>query len=72
MDPDRFKEAWQRLEVLDDRLTYKVRTRSRVASSSPTNESLDERLRNLAELTLELKDVVRELFLALGTKRPAG
>lgn len=69
MDPERFKEAFQRLEVLDDRLSYKVRSRNRVPSASPSNENLDERLRDLSELTLELKDVVRELFLALGTKK---
>lgn len=69
MDPDRFKEAWQRLEVLDDRLSYKVRSRNRTVTSSPSNEQLDERMRDLAELSLELKDVVRELFLALGTRK---
>lgn len=69
MDPERFREAWQRLEVLDDRLTYRVRSRNRVGAMSPSTENIDERLRDLAELTLELKDVVRELFLALGTKK---
>jgi hypothetical protein len=68
MDPDRFKEAWMRLEVLDDRLAYRIKLRNR-PSASPSNEQLDERLRDLAELSLELKDVVRELFLALGTKK---
>jgi hypothetical protein len=71
VDPERFKEAWQRLEVLDDRLGYRVRSRNRPGASSPSMEQLDERVRDLAELTTEIKEVVRELFLALGTKRPS-
>ena len=68
MDATRFKEAYARLELIDDRLTYKVRSKARPGVTAPSLESLDERYRDLAELTLELKDVMRELFLAIATK----
>ncbi|HVS04371.1 MAG TPA: hypothetical protein VMT16_16520 [Thermoanaerobaculia bacterium] len=68
MDPARFKDAFGRLELLDDRLTYRVRSRSVKSRTAPTPELLDERLRDLAEMTLELKDVVRELMLAIASK----
>lgn len=69
MDPNRFKEAYAKLEVLDDRLTYKVRSRAQGRGTSP--EQLDERLRDVAEFVLELKDVMREMMLAIASK-PGG
>jgi hypothetical protein len=68
MDPKRFKETYSRLEVLDDRLTYRIRSRSVKARQAPSLELVDERLRDLAEFTLELKDIVRELMLSIATK----
>jgi hypothetical protein len=68
MDANRFKETFARLEVLDDRLTYKIRNKSVKARTSPNLEQLDERVRDLAELTLELKDIIRELMLAIAGK----
>ena len=70
MDPNRFKEAFAKLEVLDDRLSYKVRSKS-IQNRSSENERLDERVRDVAEYVLELKDIVRELMLAIAGK-PAG
>ena len=66
MDPNRFKEAFAKLEVLDDRLSYKVRRSSQ--NRSTELEKLDERVRDVAEMVLELKDVVRELMLAIASK----
>jgi hypothetical protein len=68
VDPKRFKETFSRLELLDDRLTYRIRSRSVKSRQAPTLELLDERLRDVAELTLELKDVVRELMVAMASK----
>jgi len=66
VDPNRFKEAFAKLEVLDDRLSYRVR---RSAQNRSTElEKLDERVRDVAEMVLELKDVVRELMLAIASK----
>jgi len=70
VDPNRFKEAYAKLELLDDRLTYKVRSKS-IQNRSAEPEKLDERVRDLAEMVIELKDVVRELMLAIAAK-PSG
>ena len=71
MDPNRFKDAYARLELLDDRLSHRIRSRSVRSRSSPTVESLDERVRDVAECLLDLKDIVRELMVAIASK-PAG
>lgn len=71
MDPNRFKDAYARLELLDDRLSHRIRSRSVRARSSPTLESLDERVRDVAECLLDLKDIVRELMVAIASK-PSG
>ena len=67
MDANRFKEAFAKLELLDDRLTYKVRSKS-IQNRSSENERLDERVRDVAEYVIELKDIVRELMLAIAGK----
>ena len=69
MDPNRFKEAFAKLELLDDRLTYKVRSKS-IQNRSSEPERLDERVRDVADYVLELKDIVRELMLAIAGKAP--
>lgn len=68
MDPQRFKEAYARLEYLDDSLTHKLPRHGRGRLHSPSAEELDEALKTLGDYTTELKDVVRELFLAIGSK----
>ena len=68
MDAKRFKDAYAKLDLLDERLTYRIRSRSRGGLSSPTTEQLDARLKELAAYTLELEEILRELFLALGTR----
>jgi hypothetical protein len=67
MDPNRFKEAFARLEVLDDRLTYRLRSKS-IQNRSSEPDRLDERVRDVAEYVLELKDIVRELMMAIASK----
>ena len=66
MDPNRFKETFAKLEVLDDRLSYKVRKAIQNRSTEP--EKLEERVRDVADMVLELKDIVRELMLAIASK----
>lgn len=71
MDPQRMKEAYERLRLLDERLTYKVRPgRSRALPPlhHSSSERLEEQLRDLAEYTVELREVVEELFLALASR----
>ncbi len=65
MDAKRFKEAHEKLELLDDRLTYKVRPRAGATLSHVTLEQLEERHRDLANYTIELKEILQELFQAI-------
>lgn len=68
MDPKRFKEAYDRLEYLDDSMTYKVRRHGRTRLHSPGTEELDEAVKVLGDYTTELKEIMKELFLAIGSK----
>ena len=70
MDPQRMKRAYEKLQVLDERLTYKVRSAAGGGGgfSRPGVEQLDERMRHLAEYTVELKEIVAELFVAIGSR----
>lgn len=67
MDPNRMKQAYQQLEALDERLSYKIRPRSSM-SASPSVDQVDARLRDVANFTLELKDILRELMLAFASR----
>ncbi len=69
MDAQRFKEAYAKLQAADDRLTYRVRPRR--GHSRMTPEQLEDRTNDLADLVLELKEVLDELFQAIAGK-PAG
>jgi hypothetical protein len=74
MDPNRLKEAYQRLEALDDRLTYKIRPGSGSSMLSPSVDQVDAKLKDLANYTIELKDILREVMLSFAKpkKPPAG
>lgn len=73
MDPKRLKEAFQRLEDLDERLTYKVRPRSGGTMMAPSVEQVDAKVRDLARYTIELKEIMREFMLAFArVKKPGG
>jgi len=65
MDPQRLKEAYQRLQLLDERLTHKVRPRPGGPLVRPSAEMLEQSMRDLATYTVELKEVLNELFLAI-------
>jgi hypothetical protein len=68
MDPQRLKDAYQKLQLLDERLTYKVRPKPGTSLSRPTSEQLEQSLRDLSAYTVELKEVVQELFLSIAGK----
>jgi hypothetical protein len=70
VDPQRLKETYQKLQILDDRLTHKVRPRAGGALVRPGPDQLEQSLRDLAQYTIELKEIVAELILAIGTKPP--
>ena len=71
MDPDRFRAAYQRLQNLDERLTHKVRPRSHTTLSRATHEQLEGRVRDLADYTLELKEIMDDMFQAVAAAPPA-
>lgn len=68
MDPQRLKAAYQKLDLLDERLTHKVRPRTGGGFSRPGIDQVEERLRDLAQYTVELKEVVHDLFVAIASK----
>lgn len=68
MDPQKMKEVYERLEQLDDRLGHKLRGRG--GPSRLSTEQLEDRMRDLAQYTTELRDIVRELVLVFA--RPPG
>lgn len=68
MDPQRLKDAYQKLQSLDERLTHKVRPRAGGPMVRPSPEQLEQALRDLAYYTVELKEVVHELFLSIASK----
>jgi hypothetical protein len=72
MDPQRLKDAYQKLQSLDERMTYKVRPKAGGSMTRPSAEQLEQSLKDLASYTVELKEVVQELFLAIASKAPGG
>jgi hypothetical protein len=70
MDAPRFRNAYEKLQLLDDRLTHKVRPRSGGPLVRPSPDQLEQSLRELATYTVELKEVLAELFLAIAGKPP--
>jgi hypothetical protein len=71
MDPQRLKETYQKLQSLDERMTHKVRPRPGGGLVRPTTEQLEQSMRDLAHYTIELKEVVHELFLSIASKPPS-
>ncbi|MEJ2085374.1 MAG: hypothetical protein P8Y44_06815 [Acidobacteriota bacterium] len=67
MDAKRFQEAYEQLQVLDDRLTYKVRPR-RGAMGRLTQEQLEEHQRALAEYAIGIREILQQLFEAIAAK----
>ncbi len=69
MDPRRLKAAYDQLELLDERLTHKVRPRSGGGSMvRPSADQLEAKMRDIAEYTVELKTIVHELIVAIASK----
>jgi hypothetical protein len=68
MDPQRVKDVYERLELLDDRLGHRLRARGGPARATP--EQLEEKVRDLSEFASELRTLVKDLIVAL-TARPS-
>lgn len=69
MDPQRLKDVYERLEVLDDRLGHRMRARG--GPSRATTEQLEEKVRDLAEYASELRQLVRDLIVAISSRPSA-
>lgn len=67
MDPERMKQAYQKLEALDERLSYKIRPKS--GYTQPSADQINAHLTDVANYTLELKDILRDLMLAFASRR---
>ena len=68
MDPQRLKDAYQKLQSLDERMSHKIRPARGGAMVRPSVEQMEVAMRDLASYTLELKEVVQELFLSIAGK----
>ena len=68
MDPQKVKDVYERLEVLDERMTHRVRPRPGGALMRLSTEQLEEKLRDLAAYTVELRQLVQELVEAIAAK----
>ena len=71
MDAERFRRAYRQLEALDERLTHKLRARDRMTLGPPTQRQLEQKVKDLSAYSIELKEVVRELFLAIAGRPEA-
>jgi len=71
MDPQKLKDVFDRLEALDDRLSYRLRGRTVAGSHRASPEELEERLRDVTSYVLELRELVRDLMLAIAARPSA-
>jgi hypothetical protein len=71
MDPNRLREVYERLEILDDRLGHKLRNRG-AGPGRLSLEQLEDRVRDLTTYASDLRDLVRDLIQAIAAKPPAG
>lgn len=67
MDGKRLREVHERLAVLDERFGHRLRARH-AGPARMSTEQVEDRLRLLTEMTLELAEQVRELVLAIGSR----
>ena len=65
MDSNKFREAYEKLEDLDERFTYKIRARS---TGHLSVDQLEERHKDLADYTIRLKEILQDLFQAIAGK----
>jgi len=71
VDPTRLKQAFAHLEDLDQRLSFKLRA-NEASMIRPSADQLTTRMRDLSGYTLELKDVLRELIIAIASRPQEG
>lgn len=65
MDRAKLQAVRERLQYVDESRSHLVRPRTGGSLVRPAAEDLERRLRELAEYTLELKNIMSELLEAL-------
>ena len=65
MDPQRFREAFDRLQLLEERYAGRLPRRERASLHRMGAEQMEDQLRTLASYAHELREIVEELFAAL-------
>jgi hypothetical protein len=68
MDPQRVKEVYERLELLEDRLGHRLRARG--GPSRASLEQVEDRVKDLVEYSCELRQLVRDLIVAISSRPP--
>jgi hypothetical protein len=68
MDPDALRQMKDHLEYLDDRCTHRIRALTSGSLIRPTSDELEKRISELADYTLELKDLLRQVIEQLGSE----
>lgn len=71
MNPQQLKATFAQLEALDQRLSYKLRSAGRGSLVRPGIDQIGEQVAQLQEYTLELKEIVRLLIVAIAAKPTA-
>lgn len=67
MDPQKLKDVYERLELLEDRLGHKLR--SRPGPSRASAEQLEDRIKELVVYTTELRELVRDFVLCFANPK---
>ncbi len=68
MDATKLQHVYRRLDLLDDRLTHRVRPRQPANMGRLNPQLMEERVKDLSQYTVELKEILQELVDSL---RPA-
>ncbi len=68
MDPQQLKSVFAQLEALDQRLSYKLRQARRGSLVQPGIDQIANQVAELQEYTLELKEILRSLIMAIAAK----
>jgi hypothetical protein len=65
MDAQKLQHLYQRLEGLDERLTHRVRPRQPSNMGRLNPRQLEDRVKDLSQYTVELKEIIGELVVSL-------
>ncbi len=67
MDPQRFRDVYQRIRELDELSTHRIRPRTHGLHRA-TLEEIEKRGNEIALYSIELREIVEELMEAIAAK----